>query len=184
MTCQHPRCSTPVVPKGKGRPPKFCPGHQGGAAAKRRQRQRDREPQPRPPCCIEAGRLHGRKSCEQHKDQRKEGGINVVFGAQWILNADDYAGAEPRPKRTPPKPEPDVRRTVSLRDDRLLWSRPMTERYKYGPLRGTKIPVIGQPDLTADWTPSRHADAKPQKGLVPRSPAWPFDAPAIERIAA
>jgi hypothetical protein len=112
--------------------------------------------------------------------------MNLVPGAQSILNIDDYAGTPPRPKRK--RPEVQVAkgmRTFDMQrpDDQVLYSQSLTQRYSYGPLAGTRIKVIGQPDLTADWKPSQHEKAKPAEGLISRGPEWPFASEA-ERTAA
>ena len=169
---------------GSGRKPRFCGEHQAGKYAKARQRTRDAEPKAtRPACCEAAGRRGGRLACEQHKQDP----------AFWDVGpgalAEDYAAALPASTHTASEDAHKVGAIkqqlhgvrVGMPDDtRLLWFDAMTESCSYGPLAGSPIRVIGQPDLTADWQPSRHPAAKAPVGLIRRGPDWPWAVEAVE----
>lgn len=195
--CQHPGCQTEVVWRGSGRKPRYCHEHQNGKYAKARQRTRDSQPQDQgPPCCEAAGRRAGRISCPQHKPNQNLDYWDVGQGSP----DEDYAGALPVATHTASEDAQkvgDIKHElhgvrVGMPDDtRILtgsregWWQAMTECYSYGPLAGARIKVIGQPDLTADWQPSRHPDARALSGLIRRGPDWPWaEVAEAPRVAA
>lgn len=174
LPCQHEGCTTGVAWRGSGRRPRYCHEHQGGKYAKARQRSRDAAGTPeRPSCCEDASRRGGRLACDQHKQD--PGFRNVGPGSP----REDYAGALPKlPDSTDARIVAEIKAvTHGLRvgkpdDPRILWRCAMTERYGYGALAGVIIPVIGQPDLTADW---QSIAGKPlPEGLVSRGADWPW----------
>ncbi len=198
-----------------GRPPRFCPEHSKPKYRKRAQRERDAQPRaPRPQCCQEAGRRGGRLACEQHKDFYALDGLDGIgSGAlagdyageaprparalpEIVGHPEDLPEVEGVMRDTPEGyiradaldkgVESEGRRVCSPKSDfKILTRQSMTERYGYGPLMGSFIRVIGQPDLTADWGPSSHKDARPVEGLVPRGPDWPWaEEPEAPRMAA
>jgi hypothetical protein len=163
--CQHPGCAVLVVWRGTGKEPRFCGEHQGGKYAKQRQRLKDKEPSaPKPPCCVRAGRQGGRLACEQHK-QGQSGAFPEKAWAEI-----DYHGAPPKPKHTN-RPKPDATGTDRTIANARLWvfGQWTKERYSHN---GQFIRVIGQRDVTADWTPI--PGESPPRGLVARGPDWPW----------
>jgi hypothetical protein len=166
LNCLHPDCTNPAKPYG-GRGPRssYCPEHSAASYRKARSRAGI---DLRPACC----RAQGKGMCAQHRK------VKVHSYGQDLL-PDSRVG----PDDSLTSRELAAAQIHDAINAGLRISSPWRAINPVTTWARESFPVIGQPDLTCDWTPANpcwrqsfgeSTIASRQLRLVGRGPEWPW----------